>query len=242
MTTGTGNWIVSGLSQTTQAISPYSFGGSLINDNGQLSGVLHINQPCFGSGTTDVPYTGTVDAKNNLSIQSAPVAGQILTFHGVLAADGSSITNAGFTVTGGCTGSLTGGTVDEGPGALEVVTAFRIPALAGSWNTTTVVSGPILSEEIMQSSTPDSHGDYALTGAVTVQGSACFTKGTLQPGSFLSGNLGQEVVLMNDGSVLRATFTDSYHGPSSAAVRALDLYTGTITGGACDGPVDEFLQ
>lgn len=242
VTTGTGNWFILGLYETADYIDPYSFGGSLVNNNGQLSGVMHINQPCFGSGTTDIPYTGTVDAKNNVSIQSSSVAGQILAFHGVMAADGSSITDGGFTITGGCTGSITAGTVDEGPGAVEYTTGFKMPALTGSWNTSTDVSGPTLSEEITQSPTPDSHGDYALTGTVTVQGSACFTKGTLQPGSYISGVLGQEVVLMNDGSVLQVTLSVPYGGQNPPEVGTLTLYPGAITGGNCDGPVDEIFQ
>lgn len=242
VTTGTGNWIISGLYETAQTIAPYSFGGSLLNDNGQLSGVMHIDQPCFGSGSTDVPYTGTVDTKNMVSIRSTSVAGQVLTFQGVLSPDGSSITDGSFTITGGCTGNVTGGTIDEGPGAVEYTTGFRVPSLTGSWNASTVVSGPALSEEITQSPTPDSHGDYALTGAVTVQGSACFTKGTLQSGSYISGGLGQEVILMNDGSLLRATLTDPYGGPGSASARILDIYPAKITGGLCDGSLDESLQ
>lgn len=242
VTTGTGNWIISGLYMTGQAITPYSFGGSLANDNGQLSGVLHIDQPCFGSGATDVPYTGTVDAKNNVNIRSAAVAGQVLTFQGMLATDGSSITHGGFTITGGCTGNIVGGTIDEGPGAVEYTTGFQVPALTGSWNASAVVSGPTLSEEIVQSAIPDSHGDYSLTGTVMVQGSACFTKGTLQSGSYISGGFGQEVIQMNDGSMLRTTVNDPYAGPGSGSARLLSFSPGTITGGNCDGPVDEFLQ
>jgi len=104
VTTGTGNWLVSGFYQTGNNIAPYSFSGSLVNTNGQMSGVFHIDDACFGSGATDVPYTGTVDARNVVYIASAGVNAQQLTFKGLLAADGTAITQGSFKVLGGCTG------------------------------------------------------------------------------------------------------------------------------------------
>jgi hypothetical protein len=234
VTTGTGNWLISGFYQVGQSFAGYSFSGSLVNDSGQLNGVFHIDQPCFGSGATDVPYSGTVDAKNTVTITSVPVNGQVLTFKGLLAADGSTITQGSFKISGGCTGSIVSGTFPEGPGvpATLETSAYRLPSLTGLWIVPTS-----LSENLTQSSAPDAHGDYALTGTVSVQGSPCFTQGTLQPGSFVSGVSGQQIIKMNDGSVLQATLSVSYNGQLSSSILGLSLHPGSVSGGACDGPI-----
>ena len=83
-TLGTGNWYITGFYQSGTKVLSYSFGGSLINNGGKISGTFHIDQTCFGNGATDVPYTGALDDKNTLSITSSPVDGQVLTFVGTL--------------------------------------------------------------------------------------------------------------------------------------------------------------
>lgn len=234
VTTGTGNWLISGYYQVGQSFPSYSFSGSLVNDNGQLNGVFHIDQPCFGSGATDVPYTGTVDAKNVVNITSAGVNGQQLTFTGLLSTDGSTITQGSFKINGGCSGSIVSGTFPEGPGipATLETSANRLPSLTGSWSVPTS-----LTEQLSQSSTPDADGHYALTGTVTVQGYPCFTQGTLQPGSFVSGVTGQEIIKMNDGSVMQGTLGVSFNGQLSSSILGLSLHPGTVTGGKCDGTI-----
>lgn len=231
--TGTGNWLISGFHQVNNGIGAYSFGGSLVNINGQVNGVFHIDDPCFGSGATDVPYSGTVDAKNVINITSAGVNGQQLTFTGLLSADGSSIAQGSFKVVGACSGNIVSGTFDTGPGlAMLQTTAYRLPSLTGAWSLSTS-----LSEQVTQSSTADANGDYALSGTVTVQGSPCFTQGTLQAGSFVSGVSGQEIVKMNDGSVLQGMLGVSFNGQLSSSILAINLHPGNVTGGKCDGPI-----
>ena len=234
VTAGTGNWLISGFYEVSQGFNPYSFSGSLVNENGHLNGVFHIDQPCFGSGAMDVPYTGTVDAKNVVNIRSAPVNSQVLTFTGLLSADGSTMTEGSFKIVGGCTGSIVSGTFDEGPGvpATLQTSAYRLPSLTGSW-----MMSSSLSEQLTQSSTPDASGHYALSGTVTVQGSPCFTQGTLQPGSFVSGVSGQEIVKMNDGSTLQGTLGVSFNGQLSSSILGLSLHPGSVKGGKCDGPI-----
>jgi hypothetical protein len=183
-----------------------------------------------------------LDAKNNVSITSAAVNGQTLTFEGVLSADGSSINKGNFKITGGCTASLVSITGPDGPGASWQTTALRLTNIGGSWSSPKPFSGPALSEQVTQSASPDEHGNYALMGTVTVQGSSCFTQGMLQSGSFVSGLLGRQVIKMNDGSTLDATLTVSNNAELSNPIAGLELYPGSITGGACNGPVNEGLQ
>lgn len=236
-TLGTGNWVITGFYQSGVQIFQYSFGGSLINNGGQITGTFHINQSCFGNGATDVPYTGILDSKNTLSITSSPVDGQILTFLGTLSSDGSSISDGIFKVMGGCTGAIMGGTIPDGPGATFETEAYRVPSLTGSWAPDSNTYLVALSEEVTQASVPDAHGDYALTGTVTVTGSNCFTRGTLQDGSFISGDSGREIIMMNDGSTVEATMSLSYNGQTNARPRLL-LDPGSISGGKCNGTIE----
>lgn len=231
VTIGTGNWLVSGYYQASpNNIDPYSFGGPLVNNNGQLSGVFHIDQACFGSGATDVPYTGTMDAKNIVNTTSAGVNGQQLTFTGLLSADGSTITQGSFKIVGGCSGTIVSGTFPPDGNGVQETTAYRLPSLTGSW-----AMNFGLAEQLAQSATADANGNYALTGTVMVQGSPCFTQGTLQPGSYVSGVSGQEIIKMNDGSVIQGTLNVSFNGQISSSIFGVDLHPGTVTGGNCNG-------
>lgn len=108
--------------------------------------------------------------------------------------------------------------------------AYRLPSLTGSWS-----MGSSLSEQLTQSSTPDADGDYALSGTVVVKGSACFAQGTLQPGSYVSGVSGREIVKMNDGSILQGMLNVSFNGQLSSSILGLSLHPATINGGKCDG-------
>jgi len=240
-TLGTGNWIISGYYQSGASILPYSFGGSLVNDGGQVSGVFHVSSSCFGNGATDVPYTGTLDSKNTLYLMSSPVDGQVLTLLGTLSADGSSISDGIFKVTGGCSGSIVGGTIADGPGASFETVAYRVPSLTGSWTSSSwspVAGGDEfpLSEQLTQAAAADAHGDYVLTGTATVTGSNCFTQGTLEDGSFVSGGIGREIIRMNDGSTVEAAVTLD-DGGANTRPRLL-LNPGSVSGGNCNGPIE----
>ena len=112
--------------------------------------------------------------------------------------------------------------------------AIRVPSLAGSWVPGGIAYQLPLSEELTQASAPDPHGNYALTGTVTVSGIPCFTHGTLQGGSFVSGGLGRKIIMMNDGSTVEATLNVYPNGPTIGRPRVL-VVLGTISGGKCDG-------
>ncbi|HSY37007.1 MAG TPA: hypothetical protein VK814_14720 [Acidobacteriaceae bacterium] len=232
----TGNWYFYG-NYTPSPGSPFNtgtlaFGGSLIQTNTQVAGVLHINHPCFGNNTTDIPYTGTL-INNHLSFTSSQVAGQTLTLDGTLSQDDTVLSTAAFQINGGCAVYL------YSPELTFTVNSFlnqkgeRVPSLTGSWTTYLNTAGPSLTEHLTQSTIADQHGDFTLTGTVTIAGSPCFSTGTLQPTSLISGDLGQQVILLNDGSTLTATLN---------AGTVLSLYPGTVSGGNCNGPVDIYLQ
>ena len=242
LSTASGNWSLYG-QYTASPGSPTTdgellFGGSLLQANTQISGIFHIETPCFGNGATDVPYTGTL-INNTINITSSPVAGQTLTLQGTLSQNDTVLFTAAFEITGGCTGNLYSPALTFTVHSYLDQKGVRIPSLTGSWTTTFNEAGPALTGQLTQSPTPDAHGDFALTGTVTVSGSPCFTTGTLQPNSFVSGTLGQQIILLNDGSTLTAAM--GLETQPTLAKPSLGL-TGTITGGNCDGPVDVQLR
>ena len=236
------NWFFYG-DYTPSPGSPFtsgqlSFGGSLVRTGNQVSGVLHINHPCFGDNTTDIPFTGTL-MYNHISFTSSSIAGQTLTVQGTLSQNNTVLSTASFQINGGCAVSVYSPELTYTVNSWLNQKGESIPSLTGSWTTYLAAAGPSLTEHLTQSPTADIHGNFALTGTVTVAGSPCFTSGTLQPTSFISGDLGQQVILMNDGSTLTATLAA---GPTTNLGPALSLYPGTITGGNCNGPVDLSLQ
>ena len=246
-TTGSGNWYFAGFYDTgdSSGIGQFDFGGSLVNTGGQVAGVLHINTSCFDSYATDVPYTGTLDANNDLSITSASVNGQILAVQGTLSADASSLSNVHFTVSGGCSEGVVQVTGPDGPGASFNAQGIRIPNLSGTWTgnngTNPDPAGNLsITEQLTQSSTPDSHGYYALSGTVAIQGSDCSVAGTIEPASFISGYLGTEILQMSDGSTVSATL--QVVSPPNQAEPELILTNALSTGGACSGSPDFSVQ
>lgn len=238
-TAASNNWGVQGVYRSGQGFYPYQFGGSLLKASGQLSGVFHVDSPCFSSGVTDVPVTGVVDANNHLSLHSSTIQDQFLTLEGVLSADGSMLTNVNFSVTGGCSGNTFSYTGPDGPGAYISPTAVQIPSLSGTW---VPVPGPFplgVTEQLVQAAKPDVHGRFTLTGTVSVQGSPCFTHGTLEPGSYVSGFDGEQVILFDDGSTLNTPLQIAFLTQSTLL---LHMFPGSLTGGQCNGTTDINLQ
>jgi hypothetical protein len=243
VSTASGNWDLygqyTGSRGSTTTSGELIFGGSLIQANTQVSGVFHIDTPCFGNSATDVPYTGTL-INNTINITSSPVAGQTLTLQGTLSQNDTVLFTAAFEINGGCTGNLYSPALTFTVNSYLDQKGVRIPSLTGSWTPDLNLPFSLnLTERLTQSPTPDAHGDLALTGTVTVAGSPCFTTGTLQPSSFVSGALGQQIILMNDGSTITSTL--ALETRTTFAKPSLDL-NGTITGGNCNGPIDVQLQ
>jgi hypothetical protein len=81
----------------------------------------------------------------------------------------------------------------------------------------------------VQSPSPDANGNYSLTGTIAIQGSPCFSKGTLQPTSLISGYLGHEVYKMDDGSTLDIPIEVEY-ALDGAGINQLCVSSAVISG------------
>jgi hypothetical protein len=239
----TGNWFIYniGFPQGSIPVMGATISGAITQTGNNLGANLHIDTACLGNGQTTVPFTGTFNPETNrFTLNSASVNGETLVLEGTFSAVRESFNNGYFSMNGTCTGNIVSLTGDD-KGAIQNPEGLKIPSLTGSWSPIPNQPSTLnLIEQLTQSPTPDIHGDFALTGTVTVTGSPCFTSGILQPSSFITGYLGQQVILMNDGSTLTATLQA---GESIIPVTtSLTLYAGSITGGNCNGPIDVYLQ
>ena len=114
----------------------------------KIVGIAHMDDsgnpnPCYLLAE-DIPFSGSVDAGGNI-VASASAAGQVLTFTGILASDGSFISSGNYAFEGGCaaghSGLLTGikfkpvvgaytGTLD--PGGHNVVVSASLTQSPGA--------------------------------------------------------------------------------------------------------------
>lgn len=230
-----GNWFfynVTTNATTPSQSLPFSFGGSLlVTDKTQVSGIFHVDQPCLGSGATDIPYTGILSG-DRLDLTSSAVNGEILAIHGTLDASGTKFHAESLTLTGPCSGTVTALTGPNGPGSNYDPLGNQQPALQGSWSTNPANPNPQITLQLTQAAAPDAHGQFALAGTASVTGSPCFTTGTLQSPSFVSGGEGQLTIRFNDGSTLSSKLLAFALQGVAKSVVSID--SATITGGNCN--------
>jgi len=211
---------------------PFSLGGSLLlTGKTQVSGIFHLDQSCLGSITTDIPYAGVISG-DQMTLTSSPVNGEVLNIQGTLDASGTKFHGDSLTLTGPCSGTIVALTGPNGPGSSYNPLGNQQPALNGSWSTNPTNPDPQITLQLTQSDTPDAHGNFAISGTARVQGSPCFTSGTLQSPSFLSGGQGQITILFNDGSKLSSTLLAFALQGVTKSVVTID--SATITGGNCN--------
>ena len=243
LTTLSGNWFIYNINiaPTAQAPSPFSsMGGPITQTGNNLAATFHVQSACFGNGQTPIPFSGSVDPSNReFSLDSSPVNGETILVHGTFSAAHASFFGTSLTISGSCTGTLIAVTGDQN-GAIYNPHGQKLPSLTGTWPPNVNESSSLqLVEQLTQSPTADLYGDFALTGTVIITGSPCFSSGTLQPASFVSGSVGQQVILLNDGSTLTTSIQVAAEASNGTF---LDLYPGTIIGGRCNGSVDIHLQ
>ena len=176
-----------------------AIGGPITQTDNNLTGTFRIDNPCFGNSQTPIPLTGSITSGNKFSLTSPSVNGETLTLTGTFSDSGTSFTQGYLGIAGPCTGNLISQTGDQS-GSIVNPVGTQIPNLSGDWNYFPGFRSLNLSEQLNQSSTPDADGRFALSGNATIIGSPCFTSGTLQPGSYISGTQGHEIILLNDGS------------------------------------------
>ncbi len=187
-----GNWSISGTS--TAGNGSFVLGGSLSQTGNNISGIMHFfsaNAACFNSAD-DIPFSGTITGQK-VTLTSPSVAGEMLTVNATgssmaLSGSYSIIPSPGVTT---CIGAVT----DQG-----MFTGSLVPSISGTWHGSLVSiltpGTPIgVTANITQSSTPDAHGFFPVTGTLTFTGSPCFTSGDIQSTVLPSNLAGSQLAL-----------------------------------------------
>jgi hypothetical protein len=196
-----------------------SLSGALTGSGTNVSGVLHADATTGCATSNDaIPVSGSTDAKG-VTTMSGGVAGGTLVVTGSLAADGQSLTDATYNVTGGQCAF---------PQA-AAATIQNYDALGGTYTGTLndAASKTInLTASITQADTADSYGNFDLSGTGNFGSSACFTSPVTMVNSLVSGG----------GFVV--TYTDTTKGNSLTATGTLstDGKTLTVTSWTLTGP------
>ena len=163
----TGNWQLTSTEANAARLPGLS--GELKGSGSAITGLFHSNAAtaCVAPATV-IELTGAADARQNVTLTGANVAGGTLTVKGTLAADGKSLSNASYMVTGGTCAFA------------KAVTANAQVYSSISGNYTGSFSDPdghLLDVTATLSQTPDSDtsGDFHLSGTGSFGQNPCFS-------------------------------------------------------------------
>jgi len=142
--------------------------------------------PCYNV-EQNIPLSGTIDAGGNISVASAPVAGQVLTFSGILASDGASISSGDYTFKGGCADGQRG-----------LLTGLKFKPVSGTYSgmLTSSITSFGVSADLTQSS--GATGFFGVDGTVTYASPTCSKEFTITA-SQLAGRFIQLFLAAKDG-------------------------------------------
>lgn len=155
----------------------------------RIIGAAYPNSdPCYNI-VDPIPLSGTIDAQGNISVTSAAVRGQVLSFTGVLAADRSSVSLGTYVFKGGCADGQSG-----------LLTGVKFKPMGGIYNgTLTEPSASVaVSADLTQSTNSDGGGFLDVRGTVSYTG-ACTEKFSISS-SELAGRFIQLQLGAEDGS------------------------------------------
>ncbi len=210
---------------TSQKLSPNQIfiGGALQTDaNGHISGTLGVSNStsnCIALGTT-AAFTGSINPQNLLTLTSAPINGQVITFTTTMSADGNFFSQGTYSIAGGC---LTG---DQG-------------GLNAQHLLTGVYSGSVLigGNPINVSLTVNPPGNPDATGAFPLNAGAAFTNTTACGGFTGLATEGGAQTGLTVAFTLGAGANPVVTFGGSAIDGSATLLIGTlgISGGACNG-------
>lgn len=218
-----GNWQFG--TTSTAGMPPATIAGSIAQSGVSVSGAVHVEgSNCFDR-LTSIGLTGALTS-SDMSLTSASVAGQVITFTGTISDDALNGTDSAFTGTYTINGGCANG--DQGN-----VTGIKIPYIANILNGTFTTSGGgtfDVAGNIAQDSASSDEGSFGIAGAVTFSRS-CFSSGTITSGTFPSGSfiMGTSVALeiKTDNGTL--TFLGTLNRDRSEIRGAY-----TVVGGTCD--------
>ncbi len=162
----TGNWQLS--STTADAAKLPMLSGELTGGGSAITGIFHSSaaSTCI-SPKTAIELTGSANAANQLTLKAAQLAGGTLTVSGTLAADGKSLTNATYNVTGGSCAFA----------RAVPVNAQAFASINGNYSGTfSDPDGQVLNITASLTQTPssDTDGNFTLSGTGNLGANPCF--------------------------------------------------------------------
>lgn len=184
-----------------------------------IAGIAHMDDsgnanPCYVLGE-NIPLSGSVDAGGNISVTSAAVAGQVLTFTGILASDASSISSGNYIFKGGCAAGRNG-----------LLTGIKFKPVVGVYSGTLDPGGHnvAISADLTQS--PGATGFLQVNGTVAYASTTCSTEFTIAA-SRLAGRFIELNLTAKDGK------TSFLYGNVDSLANQLELgdVDGTCGGG-----------
>jgi hypothetical protein len=217
---------------STVGMPALTIAGSITQSGGSISGAVHVaGGSCFDQQNV-IDLTGTL-TDGNLSLTSAPVDGQVITFAGniTIKANFPDTLTGTYAINGGCANG------DEGN-----VTGYSVGAFNGVWygNLTDGTGAEIHwgTDQLGQLGT-SSEGSFGLTGTFNFNG-ACFNSGVLTPGTFPTPSfvLGTSVEL----NIPTDNGTIAFVGTAGPDQGGLIVGTYTVTGGSCESTGAGYLS
>jgi hypothetical protein len=208
---------------------PLTIAGSI---NQSVGGAVHVaGGSCFDQQNV-IGLTGTL-TDGNVSLTSASVDGQVITFAGsiTIKANFPDTLTGTYAINGGCANG------DQGN-----VTGYSVDAFNGSWygNLTTAGGADIHwgTDQLGQVG-PSSEGSFGLTGTFNFDG-ACFNSGKLTPGTYPTPSfiLGTSVAL----NIPTDNGTIAFVGTAGPDEGGLIRGTYTVTGGSCESTGTGYLS
>ena len=225
-----GGWQLS--TTSTVEMPALTIAGSLNQSGSSVTGAVHVaGGSCFDQRNV-IGLTGTV-TDGNVSLTSASVDGQVITFAGsiTIKANFADTLTGTYAIDGGCANG------DQGN-----VTGYYVGAFNGSWygNLTTAGGANIhWGTNLLGQVGSSSEGSFGLTGAFNFDG-ACFNSGKLTPGTYPTPSfiLGTSVVL----NIPTDNGTIAFVGTAGPDQGGLIEGTYTVTGGSCESTGTGYLS
>jgi hypothetical protein len=158
--------------------------GELSGSSAAINGILHSDSAsaCIAP-TAAISVTGSANADNLVTLTGDNVAGGTLTITGTLAADGKSLSDATYTVTGG-TCAFT---------APAPVAFIQYASISGTYSgnfydaDSSTVPVLTMTAQLTQSPASDTDGNFTLTGQANLGSNPCFTSPTAVASSQVTG-------------------------------------------------------
>ena len=207
--------------------SALTIAGSISQSDGAVSGVVHVDgSNCFNRMAA-VGLTGTL-AGGNVSLIATSVAGQVITLTGSIPDNALSDVYAPgrfagtYAINGGCANGEQGN-----------VNGIKIGYIANILNGTFTATGGEtfdVTGDMGQNAASSDEGSFGISGTVTFS-KACFSSGTITPGSFPSGSyiMGTSVAFVIETGNGTVAFLGTLNPDTSEITGDY-----TVSGGSCD--------